>query len=58
VDEIEKAQILSRIERLQALLKQLEKATATERVTFRDRASRELKAAKEMIKALKTHDPI
>jgi hypothetical protein len=57
LDDAEKAQILSRIERLQALMAELEQAaTALDRATIRDQIKRELEAAKQAVKQLGTHD--
>jgi DNA invertase Pin-like site-specific DNA recombinase len=58
IDDAEKAQILSRVERLQALMAELEQAaTALDRATIRDRMKRELEAAKQAVKQLGTHNP-
>jgi DNA invertase Pin-like site-specific DNA recombinase len=59
LDDAERAQVLSRVERLQLLLDQLEHASgaAAERVRIRERMRRELDAAKEAIRTLGTHDP-
>jgi uncharacterized membrane protein YccC len=58
--DVEKAKILSRIERLQALMTELEQvaATALDRATIRDRMKRELEAAKQAIRQLGAHDPV
>jgi hypothetical protein len=54
VDAAEKAQIVSRLERIQALMKDLDRvaATAADRQLVRDRMSRELEAAKEAVRLL------
>jgi hypothetical protein len=54
VDAAEKAQIVSRLERIQALMKDLDRvaATAADRQRVRDRMSRELEAAKEAVRLL------
>ena len=54
VDAAEKAQIVSRLERIQALMKDLDAvaATAADRQRVRDRMSRELEAAKEAVRLL------
>ena len=54
VDAAEKAQIVSRLERIQALMRDLDRvaATAADRQRVRDRMSRELEAAKEAVRLL------
>jgi hypothetical protein len=54
VDAAEKAQIVSWLERIQALMKDLDRAAATvaDRQRVRDRMSRELEAAKEAVRLL------
>jgi ribosome-associated translation inhibitor RaiA len=57
-DDAERAQILSRLERLQALMTELESvaATVTDRQRVRDRMKHEIEAAKETVRVLGTHD--
>jgi len=52
VDAAEKAQIVSRLERIQALMKDLDQmaASAPDRQRVRDRMSREIEAAKEAVR--------
>ena len=59
IDDAEKAQILSRIERLQKLLADLEEvsATALERAKIRDRMRQELAAARIAVHTHASHDP-
>ena len=59
IDDAEKAQILSRIERLQKLLADLEhvSATALERANIRDRMRQELEAFRVAVRTLDTRDP-
>ena len=59
LDDTEKAQILSRIERLEQLLTDLEQtsATALDRAKIRDRMRQELAAARATVRTLGTHDP-
>jgi hypothetical protein len=59
IDDAERAQILSRIERLQKLLTDLEhvSTTALERAKIRDRMRQELEAARATVRTLGTHDP-
>jgi hypothetical protein len=59
LDETEKAQILSRIERLQKLLNDFERASATalERAKIRERMRQELEAARVAIRNLGTNHP-
>jgi hypothetical protein len=59
INEAERAQILSRIERLQKLLADLEhvSATALERAKIRDRMRQELEAARIAVRSLSTQDP-
>jgi hypothetical protein len=54
IDSAEKAQIVSRLERIQALMKDLDQvaATAADRERVRDRMSRELEAAKKAVRLL------
>jgi hypothetical protein len=54
--DAEKAQILSRIEHLQALMAELEQVavTALDRARIRDRMKRELEAAKQAVRQLGT----
>ena len=54
LDHLEKAQIVARIERLQTLLKQLERVIASDAIQLRERAQHELDAARE---ALRTFHP-
>lgn len=58
IDAAEKAQIVSRLERIQALMKDLNQmaATASDRQRVRDRMSRELEAAKEAVRLLGMSD--
>jgi hypothetical protein len=57
VDEAEKALVLSRLERIHALMDELEKAQGDRaRQVLRDRVRRELDAAKVALKILGTHD--
>jgi hypothetical protein len=60
LDEAEKAQILSRIERLQRLLVDLEhpNTSALERAKVRDRMKQELEAARQAVQRFSTHDSI
>jgi hypothetical protein len=59
IDDAERAQILSRIERLQSLLADLEhvSTTALERAKIRDRMRQELEAARATVRTLGTRDP-
>jgi hypothetical protein len=59
LDDAEKAQILSRIERLQKLLVDLEhvSATALERAKIRDRMRQELEAARIAVRTPGRQDP-
>jgi len=59
LDEAEKAQILSRIERLQKLLTDLEQSatTALERAKIRERMRQELAAARSAVRMLGKDDP-
>jgi hypothetical protein len=58
IDAAEKAQIVSRLERIQALMKDLDQmaATAADRQRVRDRMSRELEAEKEAVRLLGMND--
>ena len=58
-DDLEKAQIVARLERVQALIADLEKATTdSERQALRARINREVDSAKVTLRTLGTHDPI
>jgi hypothetical protein len=57
LDDAEKAQILSRIERLEQLLTDLEQATTLERATIRDRMRQELAATRAAVRTLGTREP-
>ena len=59
LDEAEKAQVLARIERMQALMAELEYLAGTEadRALVRERINKELEAAKQTLNRLATHDP-
>jgi hypothetical protein len=58
MDEEEKAQVLSRIDRLHQLINELERmvATTADRQRIRDRMRRELDATKNAIRILGAHD--
>jgi hypothetical protein len=58
-DEAERAQVISRLERLHNLINELEHmvATSADRQRIRDRMRNELDAMKEAIRVLGTHDP-
>jgi hypothetical protein len=57
VDDAEKALVLSRLERIHALMDEMEKAQSDHaRHVLRDRVRRELEAAKIALKTLGTHD--
>ena len=59
LDDSEKALILSRVERVDAMLADLERSAYAplERAIIRDRMRRELEALKQAIKRLSTNDP-
>jgi tRNA C32,U32 (ribose-2'-O)-methylase TrmJ len=59
LDDLEKAQILSRIDRLQRLLVDLDRVVGTraDRARSRERMTAELEAAKELLRTFATHDP-
>jgi DNA invertase Pin-like site-specific DNA recombinase len=59
LDDSEKAQILSRVERVHAMIAELERSANAplERAMIRDRMRRELEAVKQAIKRLSTNDP-
>jgi hypothetical protein len=58
IDPAEKAEVLSRLERLHELLAALDKVTGdtTERRKLRERMQRELDAAKTTVRTFTTHD--
>jgi tRNA C32,U32 (ribose-2'-O)-methylase TrmJ len=58
MDDAEKAQVLSRLDRINHLINELERmvATTADRQRIRDRMRREVDAAKEAVRILGTHD--
>jgi hypothetical protein len=60
MNENEKAQVLSRLDRLHQLINELERmvATTADRQRIRDRMRRELDATKDAIRILGTHDSV
>jgi hypothetical protein len=58
VPDVEKADVLSRLERIRELMNQLETITAdARRREVRDKVRQELDATKQAIRLLGTHDP-
>jgi len=59
LDDAERAQVLSRLERLHNLINELERmvATSADRQRTRDRMRRELNAMKDAFRIIGTHDP-
>jgi len=59
LDDAEKAQVMSRLERMQSLLAELERTQNDRaRQTLRERLHRELNAAKKAVTTFGTHDPV
>lgn len=59
LDDVERAMLLSRIERMQRLLEDLERTrNDPDRERLRERLRREMAAAKDAVQMRATHDPI
>jgi len=57
IDDVERAMLLSRIERMQQLMDELEETVdAIGRARLRERLKREMRAAREAVKVLATAD--
>jgi len=58
LDSVEKAQVLSRLKRLDQLIDDLERmvATTAERANIRDRMRREIDATRRALRIHSTHD--